>query len=159
MISKIVVDGWKSNIRFSSAHIIPDYAKCGRLHGHTYAVNAVIIGGMDENGIIMDFTSFKKHLRDVVESLDHKVLIPARSSHVKIIDKDNSIIVESHDKKYMFPAQDCVLLPIVSSTAENLAGYILGLLLEKVDFPSRIKSVEIGVDEGFGQGAFISKDL
>ena len=60
MISYIIIDGWKSNIRFSSAHIIPDYEKCGRLHGHTYAVHAKISGKLDKNGIIMDFSQHLK---------------------------------------------------------------------------------------------------
>ncbi|HHH77810.1 MAG TPA: 6-pyruvoyl tetrahydropterin synthase family protein, partial [Thermoplasmatales archaeon] len=34
---KVKVDGWRSHIVFSSAHFIPDYERCGRLHGHSYA--------------------------------------------------------------------------------------------------------------------------
>ncbi|RLF42165.1 MAG: 6-pyruvoyl tetrahydropterin synthase family protein, partial [Thermoplasmata archaeon] len=44
MMSYIEIDGWRANIRFSSAHIIPEYDKCGRLHGHTYAIHAKIYG-------------------------------------------------------------------------------------------------------------------
>jgi len=72
----IYIDGWKSNLRFSSAHIIPEYEKCGRLHGHTYAVYAKISGKYDKNGIIMDFSLLKNTLKQITDELDHKVLIP-----------------------------------------------------------------------------------
>ena len=52
----ITIDGWRSNIRFSSAHIIHEYDKCGRLHGHTYAINVKIFGKPDDKGIIIDLT-------------------------------------------------------------------------------------------------------
>jgi len=54
---------------------------------------------------------------------------------------------------------DCVLLHISSTSAERLAQYILEAILEKIPFSKQIESIEIGVDEGFGQGARISKTL
>jgi hypothetical protein len=39
-------------------------------------------------------------------------------------------------------------LPIDSTSAEKLAGYILEKIIDIVPFPERIKSIEIGVDEG-----------
>ena len=84
MSSYIYIDGWKSNIRFSSAHIIPEYEKCGRLHGHTYAVHAKVIGKPDEKGIILDFSILKDALREIVSILDHRVLIPEKSEAIKM---------------------------------------------------------------------------
>ncbi|MGB9372190.1 MAG: 6-carboxytetrahydropterin synthase, partial [Halobacteriota archaeon] len=34
----IELDGWQAKLRFSACHFIPDHPKCGRLHGHTYAM-------------------------------------------------------------------------------------------------------------------------
>ena len=59
----------------------------------------------------------------------------------------------------MFPIKDCILLPISSTSAENLASYILEKVLENISLPKGISSFEIGVDEGFGQGARISKKI
>ena len=59
----------------------------------------------------------------------------------------------------VFPLNDCVFLPIDSTSAENLAGYILERVLEKTPLPKQVESVEIGVDEGYGQGARISKTI
>ena len=159
MDSYIYVDGWKSNIRFSSAHIIHEYEKCGRLHGHTYAVHVKVAGEPDEKGIIMDFSLLKDILKETIAELDHKVLIPEKSSLVTIKKKGNSIKLISLGKHYVFPLKDCVLLPIDSTSAEKLSRYILERVMEKISPSKRIESIEIGVDEGFGQGARISKTL
>ena len=85
MDSYLEIDGWRSNIRFSSAHIIPEYEKCGRLHGHTYAVHVKIGGKLDSKGIIMDFSLLKDALKKIVNELDHRILIPAKSNAAKIV--------------------------------------------------------------------------
>ena len=157
MDSFITIDGWKSGIHFSSAHIIPEYEKCGRIHGHTYAVHLKIFGDMDEKGIIMDFSVVKDFLRDIVDFLDHRILIPLDSKAVKIEEKDDYLTIFMLKKKYVLPKNDCLILPIESTSAENLSKYILEKIIEDVDFPSRVKTVEVGVDEGYGQGARISK--
>jgi len=159
MNSYITIDGWRSNIRFSSAHIIPEYEKCGRLHGHTYAVHAKITGKPDEKGIIMDFTAFKKVLRDIVNDLDHRVLVPEKSKVAIIKKGKNNVNINSLGKNYEIPTKDCVFLPIKSTSAENLSSYILNELINSELLTKNIKEIEIGVDEGFGQGARISKKL
>ena len=157
MSSCINIDGWRSNIRFSSAHIIPEYEKCGRVHGHTYAVDANIKGEMDEKGIIMDFSLLKEILREIVNKLDHKILIPKESKLLRIEKKNDNVKILLLDKQYLFPIDDCVFLPLNSTSAENLANYILNELIKKLTLSKQIESIEIGVDEGYGQGARVSK--
>ena len=36
---KILVNGIQSNLRFSSAHVIPGHESCGFIHGHSYFVD------------------------------------------------------------------------------------------------------------------------
>jgi 6-pyruvoyltetrahydropterin/6-carboxytetrahydropterin synthase len=159
MNSYIIVDGWKSNIRFSSAHIIPEYEKCGRLHGHTYAVHVKIGGKPDSKGIIMDFSMIKDALRKIVNQLDHKILIPEKCKVVAIKKEKDSVEIISLGKKYVFPVNDCIFLPISSTSAENLSKYILDSFCKKITIPKLVDYIEIGVDEGFGQGARVSKTL
>jgi 6-pyruvoyltetrahydropterin/6-carboxytetrahydropterin synthase len=153
----IEIDGWRSNIRFSSAHIIPEYEKCGRLHGHTYAVHVKVSGLPDKKGIILDFSILKDILREIVSDLDHRILIPEKNNAVNIIKEKNSVRVSALGKDYIFPLDDCVFLPINSTSAENLAAYILERILNKVTLPDNVKNIEIGVDEGYGQGARVTK--
>lgn len=153
----IEIDGWRSNIRFSSAHIIPEYEKCGRLHGHTYAVHLKISGLPDKKGIIVDFSILKDILREIAGELDHKILIPEKNNAVNILIEKNNVKVSTLGKDYVFPLDDCVFLPISSTSAENLADYILEKILNKITLPDNVKYIEIGVDEGYGQGARVTK--
>lgn len=157
MESYITIDGWNAKIRFSSAHVIPEYEKCGRLHGHTYAVHAKVFGKTDEKGIIMDFAVLKDVLRDIVKKLDHRILIPEESNVVTLKKENDSIKVTSLGKQYVFPVSDCVLLPIDSTSAETLSKYILEQVAERLSSEKQIEKMEIGVDEGFGQGAWTTK--
>ena len=157
MSSYINIDGWRANIRFSSAHIIPEYEKCGRLHGHTYAVHLKISGTPDEKGIILDFSLVKDALRSIVNELDHKILVPEKSKVVKIEKDRKSVKIDSLGKNYVFPLEDCVFLPINSTSAENLSEYLLESFIKNISIPKTVEYVELGVDEGYGQGCRISK--
>jgi 6-pyruvoyltetrahydropterin/6-carboxytetrahydropterin synthase len=155
MIFRLEIDGWKSGIRFSSAHILPGHKKCEFLHGHTYVINAKIYGNKDRNDFIMDFSIVKSSLKKIADSLDHKILIPKTNTFFEFNDRE--LKVAFGGKKYVFPREDCAILPISSTTAENLAIYVLKELQKIIDIPSNVKKIEIGVDEGFGQGAWIEK--
>lgn len=159
MESYIRIDGWKSNIRFSAAHIIPEYEKCGRLHGHSYAIHAKIYGQRDEKGIIIDFSVVKRELRDIANHLDHYILIPGKNPSISITKSDDQISLTFQKKTYVFPSNDCLILPILSTSAENISLYILETVYKKIKDDGNITKIEIGVDEGYGQGGFVSKQL
>ncbi len=150
---QVKIDGWRSHVMFSSAHFIPEYDRCGRLHGHTYAIHAAVEGEPDEMGIIVDFSELKDTLRGIADMLDHHLLIPEKAN-IELTRQDDGIEIIFRGKRYMLPAEDCLLLPLHATSAENLAGYILGQLREKMDIPSHVTAISIGVDEGYGQGAW-----
>jgi len=155
MKSYISIDGWKAKIRFSSAHVIPEYEKCGRLHGHTYAVHAKVYGKTDEKGIIIDFSFLKDVICKIVKDLDHKILIPEKSNIITIEKNDENIKINSLKKQYVFPKSDCILLPIKSTSAETLSNYILKRVINNITPSKQLERIEIGVDEGYGQGAWM----
>ncbi len=159
MESYIYVNGWEEKIRFSSAHIIPEYEKCGRLHGHTYAVHTKLFGEPDDKGIILDFSIIKNNLIEIIKKLDHKILIPKNSKYAKIKINEKNISMETLGKKYIFPKEDCILLPIDSTSAEKLSFYILENFSKKIREYDNIIKIELGVDEGYGQGARVILDL
>ena len=159
MESYIYINGWKEKIRFSSAHVIPEYEKCGRLHGHTYAVHVKLFGEPDKKGIILDFSIIKEQLMYLVKKLDHKIIIPKNSKFAKIKIDKNSVHMNTLGKKYVFPKEDCILLPIDSTSAEKLSYYILENFIKKIKNYTNLEKIELGIDEGFGQGARISINL
>jgi 6-pyruvoyltetrahydropterin/6-carboxytetrahydropterin synthase len=156
---RIEVDGWFAGITFSAAHFIPSHDKCGRLHGHVYAINAVIEGEIGDDGMVVDFLTVKKALRQLAEEMDHRVLIPTGSPAVEVSADEENLQVCSAGKRYSFPRDDVILLDITVPSAEELAGYALRRFLKTTKLPKGVKRVEIGVDESKGQGAWAVKKL
>ncbi|MDR3075453.1 MAG: 6-carboxytetrahydropterin synthase [Candidatus Methanoplasma sp.] len=153
------IDGGYSGIRFSSCHFIPMHEKCSRLHGHSYIVRMRLEGETNENGMVMDFVVLKRKLREMIDEMDHKVLLPSASKIVKIERRDDSIDVISCGKKYTFPAEDVLFLDIETTTAECMARMMTDRIAADVDFPSTVRSISVGVDEERGQTAWYTKVL
>jgi 6-pyruvoyltetrahydropterin/6-carboxytetrahydropterin synthase len=63
-------------LEFDAAHRLPGYdGKCARVHGHTYDVEVVLEGPVDEKtGFLMDFYDLKQILKSVLDELDHRDL-------------------------------------------------------------------------------------
>lgn len=153
---RLELDGWKLGLRFSACHIIPEHGKCSRLHGHTYTIHSKVHGTLNEFGIVLDFEIIKNTLRSIIIDLDHKLLIPNNSSHFKI-EKGPQITVHLGEKVYSFPEEDVTLIQTSAATAESLANYIMEKLITSMDIPKNVSKIELGVDEGWGQGAWVEK--
>ena len=136
---------------FSSAHFVISEGECEALHGHNYTVELHIQGELDELGMVMDFRQVKKTASKICKTLDHKVLLPGLSSSISVLEEDESLKVQVEGKRYVFPGEDCVVLPIASTTAELLASYIRNQL----ELPPAIK-VKVCVSESSGSVACYS---
>ncbi len=154
---RLELDGWEKSISFSASHILPGHDKCGRLHGHNYAIHAKIWGEPSSEGVVYDFLPIKSKLRDIADSLDHRIIVPEKGDEVNV--KDSEVELQIQGKRYIFPKTDAVILEIERATAEEMAMYVLKRVLEEIDFPDNITEVEIGIDESRGQGAWATKDL
>ncbi len=66
----------KVTTRFAAAHRLTMVGeKCENLHGHNWKVEVFVKGGeLDEGGVLVDFGIVKRHVRDLMETLDHKYL-------------------------------------------------------------------------------------
>ena len=53
------------------AHLLPGHPKCGQLHGHTYRVEVVVEGEMND-GMVLDFADLKSRVRAVLSRYDHR---------------------------------------------------------------------------------------
>jgi len=155
---KVKVDGWRSHIVFSSAHFIPDYERCGRLHGHSYAIHAVVEGEADEMGIVIDFGELKRAMKKIADEIDHHMIVPEKGE-IEISRNNGEVEIIFGKKRYVFPEEDCIILPIDSSSAESLASYVLERIIEEMKMSENVREIEVGVDEGYGQGAWISKKM
>lgn len=142
---------------FCAAHFITyEGDRCEMLHGHNYRAAAMVEGGLNANHYVFDFVTLKKILREVCDRLDHRMLLPRDNPLIAVADDGREIEVIFRDRRYIFPREDCVILPIANTTAELLAEWIGGevraALRERA--ASGLTALEIEVDETVGQTAY-----
>jgi 6-pyruvoyltetrahydropterin/6-carboxytetrahydropterin synthase len=152
------INGWDASIKFSACHFIPGHDKCSRLHGHIYSLHAKIFGRPDEKGMLWDFMLIKNTLRGIAEELDHRVLIPGESKEMDI-DIGDDLKVNVGEKRYVFPLDDVVVMDIKLASAEEMADFILKRFCSLIEIPKNVTALEIGLDEGKGQGAWVRRDF
>jgi len=146
----------KERLVFSAAHFITyEGDVCEPLHGHNYHVAAEVRGPLDENHYVMDFIALRDALQKIVDQLDHRMLLPTKHSTIQVMEQGGEVTVTHGSRRWVFPRQDCVLLPVANTTAELLARHIGERLLEALEkrVGSRPTYVSIGVDECDGQWA------
>lgn len=141
---------------FSAAHFITfDGGQCERLHGHDYRVAAEVHGPLDENHYVVDFVALTKILKEILDYLDHRVLLPIRHSKIALEDDYAEIEVCFRERRWVFPRSECVLLPVPNTTTELLARHIAVCLIEELKSRCGVQParVRIEIDECRGQSA------
>ncbi len=144
----------KEQLVFSSAHFITfagDICEC--LHGHNYGLRAEVEGNLDENRYVIDFIAFRDALSELVKQLDHHVLLPTTHPMIHVDEQIDEVTVRFRKKRWVFPREDCMLLPIANTTAEEIAWWIATQLKKKL-YPQigpRLSMLEVSVDENHGQ--------
>jgi 6-pyruvoyltetrahydropterin/6-carboxytetrahydropterin synthase len=109
--------GLECEYHFDSAHFLTDYyGKCENLHGHQWRVVASIQQvdlrtDASMRDMVLDFSAFKKAVRDICDSLDHTFLVEEGSLKPETI---AALQAEGFN---------LTTLPF-RTTAENLARYI-----------------------------------
>lgn len=148
----------KDYLAFSSAHFITFRGhQCEALHGHNYRVGITAEGAVDpECHFVVDFTILKQVVKPLVDAIDHRVLLPTENPKLTISTEGEQLAVDYRgERRYVFPRNDCALLPIPNSTAEMLAEYLArqvcnGLAARGV---SGLTRVTLEVEESPGQSA------
>ena len=144
----------KDTLVFSAAHFITFNGNvCESLHGHNYRVKCEVVGPLDENGYVVDFIALRDALNGIIGSLDHHVVLPADHPMIKVVDDGNEVLVTFESKRWIFPSEDCVILPIANTTAELMARHIAVKLKAqtKPKFGDGISRLIVAVDENRGQ--------
>jgi len=157
---RIIINGIHANLRFSSAHIIPKHESCGVIHGHSYIVDVIVEGERSgEFGFVVDFKKVKDIIRKMCKRMDHRVLIPLKNPNINFKNLNGPIEFSIDKKDYILPFEDCLLLDLKSTSAEDLSEYFAEELYYKLkEINNEISSVQICVNEGIGQGAYFTKN-
>ncbi len=151
----------KDYLKFNAAHFIAYRGFREALHGHNYRVSVDIEGVLGAQGYVVDFGVVKKAARAACERLNERMIIPARSDCLRIRETGAQIIVEYEQDEFRFPRADVLLLPLVHSSVEELAQYLLGEIRRDLTALglSGVHSIEVGVAETHGQIAYCREEV
>jgi len=121
----------KDNFKFNAAHFMAYPGFRERLHGHNYRIAVRVEGGLGADGYVVDFGDIKRAARDLCAKMNERVLVPMRSDCISIRRNAGQVEMTSEDGSFFsIPEDDCVLLDIVHSSAEELAAYLCQALSE-----------------------------
>jgi 6-pyruvoyltetrahydropterin/6-carboxytetrahydropterin synthase len=148
----------KDYLVFASAHFITFKGhQCESLHGHNYRVGVAVEGTVDSECLfVLDFSILKQITRRLVDTIDHKVLLPTLNPKLAYREDGDRVAVDYFGQPtYVFPKRDCALIPIPNSTAEMLAQYIGTQVRDELVALgyTHLSSLELEVEENYGQSA------
>jgi len=153
----------KENLKFSAAHFIAYPGFREPLHGHNYQVGVYVEGRLASTGYVIDFGLIKKLTKEIVDRLDERTIVPANSDCLAIDGPTDGVVrIRYEHDEFVLPAADVCIVPIVHSSAEELARYIWSELvagLKAKDASGEAEVIEISVAESPGQAAIYRKAL
>ena len=146
----------KDHLVFCSGHFISyEGDQCEKLHGHNYRATVEVEGQLDANFYLFDFIALKRLTKAITDELDHHMLLATRNALIKVEESPERVRVTYRGQEWVFPRDNCVLLPIENTTAELLARYIgqrlLASLKAECNFAPEVLRIE--VEENVGQSA------
>src|SRR6266404_8057176 len=145
----------KDYLKFAAAYFIAYPGFREPLHGHNYQVAVRVEGKLAETGYVLDFGLIKKLTKELVDRLDERTIIPANSDCLKIDrPSEGTVRIRYEGDEFVLPAADVCLVPVVHSSAEELARYIwdeLAAALVARGALGEVTTMEISVAEGPGQ--------
>lgn len=146
----------KDTLVFSAGHFITFAGGiCERLHGHNYRVAVDVVGPLDENHYVVDFIALRDETRTLCDQLDHRMLLPGNSRLIEVVTEGQETTARFGSRRWVFPADECVILPLANTTTELLARWLAGEL--RAAFTRRHMPLPgqliVHVEENFGQWA------
>ena len=153
----------KDHLVFSAAHFITFNGNiCERLHGHNWRVAVEVAGSLDENSYVFDFIALRDSTQQLVNELDHHVLLPTSHPAIHVDANEVEVTATFEKRRWVFPREDCVLLPVANTTAELIARWLADRLrgvLQSHRGYETLASMRVEVEENFGQWAMCEIDL
>lgn len=119
----------KTKAHFDSAHFLSGYnGKCSNIHGHRWEIEAILksselIEDGEKRGMLIDFSDFKKAVKEIADSFDHSFIYESGTIGKKL---ENALKEEGFR-----------IIPVeFRPTAENFAKYFFD------EFKNRNFSIE-----------------
>jgi 6-pyruvoyl-tetrahydropterin synthase len=152
----------KELLRFTAAHFIAFHGFREPLHGHTYQAQVTVSGPVESDGYVVDFLVLKKIAEEECAHLHFRTLLPGRSDCLTIEEKPETVQVLCEDgARFFFPRQDVCLLPIVHTSSEEIAQYLVARLKERLRAArgNRIQTIEVLIEDIPGQTAVCREEF
>lgn len=133
---------------------------CEAVHGHNWTVGVDVEGPPGPHGMVIDFIALRDALAEIVTRLDHRMLLPTKNRFLVVTTAAGpggrpETTVTFRDRRWVFPAEECVLLPVANTTAEWIARWIGGELRDRLAAHglATLAALRVEVDECLGQSA------
>lgn len=132
---------------------------CEPVHGHNWTVAVDVEGRPDAHGMVVDFIALRNSITAIISRLDHKMLLPTENPRLAVttargpLGADEVTVTFRDERRWVFPAAECVLLPAANTTAEWIARWIgteLDGAMAASGQPLR-GTLRVAVDECLGQ--------
>lgn len=146
----------KEHLTFCCGHFISfDGHRCERLHGHNYRAAVEVEGPLTADWYVFDFVALKARAKEITDELDHHMLLATANPVITIAADEVRVRATYKDREWLFPRDDCVLLPIENTTAELIARTIAGRLRDALRdrHAFRPEVLRVEVEEGPGVSA------
>jgi len=144
----------KETFKFSCSHFtILAADKAERLHGHNYQLRVDIeVPDTDSKlGMAFDFNVVKPSIKDFCDRLDERILLPKNSPYLKLQANGSQIEASFQSKRYSFPAEDTITLPLTNITSEELARHAAHDLKKVLSGLSGWRALRVHIEETRGQ--------
>jgi 6-pyruvoyltetrahydropterin/6-carboxytetrahydropterin synthase len=145
-------------LRFGAAHCIAFPGFREPLHGHNDQLSVRVDAALDPDSYVIDFCRVKDVAEALCRELAERTIVPERSDCLRVeADAEAVRIATEEGDRFVFPRKDCALLPIVHSSAEEIAWYLLGRVRQglAVELTGRnMRAIAVGVAEAPGQMAW-----
>jgi len=128
------------------------------LHGHTFSVELRLAGQVDAAGMVTDFGPVKAALREAIKPLRRRTLVATRAAAAPVETGDDGVRFGFGGKRYELPAEDVALLPLVNTTTEAIAAYLLDQLDSVLRQPG-VAWAELSVAEAPDVAATVRREL
>jgi 6-pyruvoyltetrahydropterin/6-carboxytetrahydropterin synthase len=150
----------KRDFKFAAAHFtLLGGAAAEPLHGHNYRVRVELAGdALGPDGMLVEAAPVKRAIRAACAKFDDRVLVPARSTRLVVTTVEGHVEVAYGARRYRFPAEEVVLLPLANSSIELLAELLWRRLVPALA-GSKVSWMAVAVEEAEGQRATFEASL
>ena len=152
----------KEMLRFTAAHFIAFRGFREPLHGHTYQAQVTVSGPVGPDGYVVDFLVLKKIAEEECAQLHLRTLLPWQSDCLTVEESADEVTVRCEDgTRFLFPRQDVCLLPIVHTSSEEIARYLIARLRERLREVrgNSIQTIEVLIEDIPGQKAMCREEF